>query len=126
MVGVDDNFVEYTYDLSTYAGQNIYLAIQCTQDTYGFVVDDVKVGQPEPNDAGMLSIETPKSFHLVNTDIYPSATIKNYGFSDITGDFNIICEIFDASKALVYTDTVAHSGTLSPDSTDVITFSVVP
>ena len=122
-VNLDDNYVEYTYDLSAYAGQSIYLAIQWIQDTYGFVVDDVKVGQAEPNDVGMVSIEIPGSFYLVNTEIYPSGTIQNYGTSDITGDFDILCEIFDELNTLVYTDIVVHSGTLASGATDVITFA---
>ena len=35
---------EYTYSLSAYAGQTVYIAIQCTSDDqFGFAVDDFKV-----------------------------------------------------------------------------------
>ncbi|MCD4790804.1 MAG: choice-of-anchor J domain-containing protein, partial [Bacteroidales bacterium] len=45
VTGLGDSYVEFSYDLSAYAGQSIYLAIEWIQDTYGMVVDDVKVGQ---------------------------------------------------------------------------------
>ncbi|MBW6492688.1 MAG: choice-of-anchor J domain-containing protein [Lentimicrobium sp.] len=122
-VNLDDNYVEYTYDLSAYTGQNVYLAIQWIQDTYGFVVDDVKVGQPLPYDVGMVSIEVPDNFYLVNSEIYPSGTIQNYGIADINIDFDIVCEIFNESNTLVFSDTYVHSGTLAIGATDVITFA---
>lgn len=35
---------EYTYSLNAYAGQQVYVAIQCTsQDQFGFAVDDFKI-----------------------------------------------------------------------------------
>lgn len=40
----DATWYEYTYNLSAYAGQQVYLAIQCTSDDqFGFAVDDFKV-----------------------------------------------------------------------------------
>src|SRR6218665_456757 len=40
----DATWHEYTYNLSAYAGQQVYLAIQCTSDDqFGFAVDDFKV-----------------------------------------------------------------------------------
>ena len=48
VTGLGDDYVEYSYDLSSYAGSDIYLAIEWDQDTYALVVDDVKVGQEAP------------------------------------------------------------------------------
>ena len=42
---VGETWTEYTYDLSGYAGQQIYLAIEWLQDSYILCVDDVTVGQ---------------------------------------------------------------------------------
>ena len=123
VTGITTDYVEYSYDLSAYAGSDIYLAIQWIQDTYAMLVDDVKVGQAESVDVGMLSIEIPEDYHYVNTDVYPSGTIKNYGTADITVDFNITCEITDSLSAVVYTSTFLHTGTLSVNSTDVINFT---
>ncbi len=44
VTGLGDSWVEYSYDLSSYAGQDIYLAIQWNVDTYALVVDDVTIG----------------------------------------------------------------------------------
>jgi hypothetical protein len=86
------------------------------------VVDDIKVGQAEPNDVGMLSIEIPEGHHFLNSEVIPSGTIKNYGTSEITEDFDIICEIVDVLDVLVYNNTIVHSGSLFPEETEVVTF----
>ena len=40
-------WTEYTYDLSSYAGQSIYIGIQCvSNDAFIFFVDDVFIGTP--------------------------------------------------------------------------------
>lgn len=40
----DAVYHEYTYNLNAYAGQQVYIAIQCTSDDqFGFAVDDFKV-----------------------------------------------------------------------------------
>ncbi|AKK74343.1 hypothetical protein HX13_09790 [Chryseobacterium sp. P1-3] len=40
----DSAWHQYTYNLDTYSGQNVYIAIQCiSQDQFGFAVDDFKV-----------------------------------------------------------------------------------
>jgi len=40
-------WTEYTYDLSSYAGQNVYIGIQCvSNDAFIFLVDDVFIGAP--------------------------------------------------------------------------------
>lgn len=40
----DITWYQYTYNLDAYAGQNVYIAIQCTSaDQFGFAVDDFKV-----------------------------------------------------------------------------------
>jgi len=52
VTGLGSSWTQYSYDLSSYAGQDIYLAIEWNVDTYCLVVDDVKVGQeavPAPN-----------------------------------------------------------------------------
>jgi hypothetical protein len=121
--GMGTDYVEYSYDLSTYAGQSIYLAIEWIEDTYGMVVDDVKVGQALAGDAGMVSIDIPVNYHLINAEIYPSGTIQNYGSTDITADFDVVCQIFDEAVIQVYSATTTHSGTLIPDETDIVTFA---
>lgn len=125
IVGVGDEYVEYSYDLSSYAGSDIYLAIEWIQDTYALVVDDIKVGQAEANDAGMVSIDVPEDYHFLDSEIYPSGTIMNYGTSDIIDDFDITCEIVDESSVVVYNSTTTYSGTIAPNETEVIDFTDV-
>jgi len=123
VTGLGDSYVEFAYDLSSYAGQSIYLAIEWIEDTNGFVVDDVLVGQALPADAGMVSIDIPVNYHIVNAEIYPSGTIQNYGSTDITADFDVVCQIFDEAQIQVYSAAITHSGTLSPNETDAVTFA---
>jgi len=41
------DWTEYSYDLSSYAGQSVYVAIQCvTADAFIFFVDDFHIGAP--------------------------------------------------------------------------------
>ena len=41
------NWTEFTYDLSAYAGQQVYVGIQCvSNDAFIFLVDDVLIGTP--------------------------------------------------------------------------------
>jgi len=118
-----DDYVEFEFDLRAYAGQTIYLAFHWMQDTYALVVDDIKVGQAEPNDVGMVSIEVPEAHHYLNSEIYPSGTIMNYGTSDITDDFNITCEIHNENAEIVYNGTIIHTETISPGETETVTFT---
>ncbi|MCD4793586.1 MAG: choice-of-anchor J domain-containing protein [Bacteroidales bacterium] len=122
VTGIGEDYTEYSYDLSAYDGQNVYLAIEWTFNDYTLIVDDVKLGQALPGDAGMVSIEAPLNYQLVDSSSYPSGTIQNYGSSDIS-NFDIICKIYDASETEVYSATETHSGTLSPDETAAVTFA---
>jgi len=42
---VGDAYVKYSYDLTSYAGQNCYLAIVWFYGDYALLVDDIRVGQ---------------------------------------------------------------------------------
>ena len=122
VTGLGSDYVEYSYDLSSYAGSDIYLAIEWIQDTYAMVIDDVKVGQAEPNDVGMVSIEVPVGHHFLDEEIYPSGMIQNYGISDITVNFDITCEILNENAEIVYSSTFVHTGTLAHGDTDIVSF----
>ena len=57
-------YVEYTYNLDAYQGQNVYIAINCvSSDMFGFMVDDFKVT------ATALSSD---SFTLTGVKMYPN------------------------------------------------------
>ena len=43
-------WTQYTYDLSQYAGQTMYIAIMCvSNDVFAFFIDDIVVSQPTPS-----------------------------------------------------------------------------
>jgi hypothetical protein len=125
VIGATTTYIRYAYDLSAYAGENCYLAIRWQQDVFGMAVDDVKVGWGvyEATDVGMLSIEVPEPYQVIDTGSYPSGTIRNYGTAVITESFDVICEIADETRAVVYADTVTHVGTMAPEDTDVVAFA---
>ena len=53
---------EYSYNLNQYAGQQVYIAIQCTsEDQFGFAVDDFKVVSipPATTAPGCTTLSTP-------------------------------------------------------------------
>jgi hypothetical protein len=57
-------WIEYTYNLDNYAGQSIYIAINCvSDDQFGFAIDDFKVT------SGTLSSD---NFFAENLKIYPN------------------------------------------------------
>ncbi|MDD2528263.1 MAG: choice-of-anchor J domain-containing protein [Lentimicrobiaceae bacterium] len=123
--GLGNSYQEFTYDLSAYQGQQIYLAIQWLQNTYSLVVDDIKVGQPQASDVGILSIDSPLNFHLLDAEVIPSCTIKNFGNSDVTEDFPVICTITNqANGTVVYTQTISYTNTLAASQTEQLLFPV--
>jgi len=124
VTGLGTTYVRYAYDLSNWDGDDCYLAIRWQQDTFAMVVDDIFVGQGlfDEVDAGIVSIELPEVHHLVDTSIFPSGTVKNFGVVEIAASFDILCEIRDALDAIVYSSTLLHSSTLAPDQTEPVTF----
>lgn len=122
-VSLSATYQEFSYDLSAYAGQSIYLAIQWQQETYAIIVDDVKVGKPMPNDVGVISIESPGDFHVVNETVIPAGTVKNYGTSEVTVDFPVTCTITDEQANVVYTATNTYTATLAAGLTGTIDFT---
>jgi hypothetical protein len=70
---------EYTYDLDAYAGQPIYIAIQCTSaDQFGFAVDDFKVTTT------LMAVD---NFFTRNFAVYPNpaTTMLNINSKTNTG-----------------------------------------
>lgn len=122
VTGLGSSYQEFTYDLSAYSGQQVYLAIQWLQDTYSLVLDDVKVGQPQSSDVGVVSIESPLGFNLIGTEIIPACTVKNFGASELTDDFPVGCNIRNAENTLVYSETLTFTGDLQPSETGQVSF----
>ncbi len=71
-------FNPFTYDLTAYVGQTIYIAFKHTNtDGNGCFLDDVKIGTPPANDVGMFSIDIATT--VSTAPFIPKATVKNYG-----------------------------------------------
>ncbi|MCF7912844.1 MAG: choice-of-anchor J domain-containing protein [Candidatus Cloacimonetes bacterium] len=58
----DDQYTLYNFDLSEYAGESVYVAIHWMCDTYGLLVDNVKLGQGENN---LPEMQLPDSFYFI-------------------------------------------------------------
>ena len=59
------SWVEYTYDINAYQGQNVYIAIQCiSSDAFALLVDDFKVTA--------TAVASTQSFFANNFSIYPN------------------------------------------------------
>lgn len=117
------SYQEFSYDLSAYSGQNIYLAIHWVQDTYAMMVDEFKVGTPPLSDMGMISILRPGTIELLGDTLTPSGVIKNFSEIDVNTPFEIFCSIRDSTENLVYSDIYNYSEPLSPAQSDTIVFN---
>ncbi|MCD4793914.1 MAG: choice-of-anchor J domain-containing protein [Bacteroidales bacterium] len=94
VIGLDNSYSLYSYDLSAYAGQNIYLAIEWNQDSYALIVDDVKVGQLAP------TIILPDNFTfeqddelIVDFSQYIEVINPDISTLSVTGNTNVLAAI---------------------------------
>ena len=117
-------------DLPDYAGQTIYIAFVHTSLTgcgWGdaWVLDDVNLNCFETGEAdiGLLSIEVPTEYSFINTEIFPSGRVKNFGNADVTAEFVVNCEIVSESSVTVYSSTMPYSGGLIVGEIDTVTFA---
>lgn len=93
-----------TYDLSAYAGQNIYVAFHSTTtDMWRLSIDDVAGPAifSVPDDAGVASIDMAAS--ILPGPVTPKATVKNYGST--VQDFSVQLVINDGTTD-VYTESL--------------------
>ena len=92
------DWTEYNYDLSDYAGQNIYVAIQCVSiDAFIFMIDDLVI---DPGD--IVGFGEDQVIENVTTNIYP-----NPASDQITIESNNIIDevrIYNNIGQLVYSD----------------------
>ncbi len=100
----DATWHEYTYNLNTYAGQQVYVAIQCTStDQFGFAIDDFKIiSTPAPTTAPNCSTLTSPANAATGIAVAPALS-----WAASTG----------ADSYDVYLDTNANPTTLVGNST---------
>lgn len=115
-------WTEYTYNLSAYNNQNIYIAIQCvSSDEFVFMLDDVSVTSDI-----ITTIET-----NVNTPTAISSLLSGAGttaFKDtVTRDLSNVVTLNDASNYGCTVSSVTRSGTSAlqyGSSTNVVDFAM--
>lgn len=96
-----NSFDTYTVDLSAYAGQTVYIAIQNnSNDMFLLNVDNFVVRQPAANDAILVSAALNR-YSLTSTNNTLAFTIKNDGSNAIT------------SVDLSWNDGTAHTATVA-------------
>ena len=122
ITGLGTGWTEFTYDLSDYAGQDIHLAFHWVRDTYGIILDEIKVGQAPAMDAGAGSITAPWKYQMVDQPVIPAGTVKNFGNADMDATFQATFQIRDNSLALVYESSSTHTGLLAAGETAPVSF----
>ena len=111
--------------LTSYAGQNIYVAFRYVSlNQFRILIDDVTGPQitTVANDMAAISIDNPADGALLegNTTVSIQATVKNLGSSTQSG-VPVKLKI-TGTGGYEYTDE-ENTGTLNPDDTELITFS---
>jgi hypothetical protein len=75
-------WTQYTYDLNSYAGQQIYLAINCvSDDAFVFMVDDIYIGGPQVGDPATF---TGFNVYLDGVKVATDVTTTEYTIPDLT------------------------------------------
>ena len=117
-------------DLPDYAGQTVYIAfLHYTGSGNGYgdawVIDDISVDYYETGsiDVGVLSVENPEQYSSIDTLVYPTFTIKNFGTDDITDNIQLNCEIRNSSGTLDYSALSSYSSGLAAGATDQVSFA---
>lgn len=73
-----DAWTEVTFDLSSYSGENVYVAIQCvSNDAFVFMVDDVYIGAPQTKSFTNYKV------YLDGTEV-ATTTDLNYTFTGLS------------------------------------------
>ncbi|HOZ01475.1 MAG TPA: choice-of-anchor J domain-containing protein [Candidatus Syntrophosphaera sp.] len=121
--------------LSAYAGQNIHLGWLWNCETYGILVDDIKVGQP-PLVPPVLDL--PESFTFVQGESitvdftpYITCTDINTASLSVSGNVNVNVQIsgrtvmfsspaFNGTENLTFTLTDGNSGLTDTDTVQII------
>ena len=104
-------WTEVTFDLSAYAGQNVYVAIQCvSNDAFVFMVDDVYIGAPNK---GFTNYKV----YLDGTEV-ATTTNLNHTFEGLAAGNYV------AGVQAVYTSGVSEIVTLPFEVVEVETYNV--
>ncbi len=113
----DTGWTYYSYSLDAYAGSDIYIAFNehvPDNDSEGDAIflDNVRIGQPPPNDVGSVSVDMPAM--MTPGSVNPKATVMNFGSAAQTFDVEM-----QITGGYTSTKTVTN---LPPNGTQQVTF----
>lgn len=106
-VQVPTTWTQYTYDLSAYAGQQVYLAINCvSNDAYTLMIDDIFVGTTKtPENKGFLGY----TLYLNDAVQATGLTSTEYTITELPVGEHIIgvqSVYSSGSSAIIYADPI--------------------
>ena len=118
----DTSWHSFTYDLSAYAGQTIYIAFKnIAVDMFIIKVDDVQVGQLPAYDGAVLAVDTINPYIEPHGTFTPMVTVQNLGSSPLEAE--VYCYIVHSSDT-VHVDSMEVSG-LGYAESEVLSFPPV-
>ncbi len=114
-------WAQYTYSLSAFAGQNIYIAFKHTDNIgSGIYLDDVTAGSPLLNDAASKGIKvTPSGIVTPGTNLTILDTILNAGSNTLSSGIPVNYTINDGAVFAGSSTSVS----LAPGETTTVSFS---
>jgi hypothetical protein len=83
-------YVQYTYNLDAYQGQNVYIGINCiSEDQFGFMLDDFKLTATTASSLNSLALQGVKMYpnpakNVLNID-YAGLEVSNVSIADLNG-----------------------------------------
>jgi hypothetical protein len=113
-------WTQYTYDLNSYVGEQIYLAINCvSDDTWVFLVDDIYIGGPQVGEPAVL---TGFNIYLDGEKVATDVTTTEYTIPDLT-----IGNTYILGVQSVYGSEVSEiiTTSITVQQTYTVTFTVV-
>lgn len=100
-------WTQYTYDLSSYAGQTLYIAIICvSNDVFAFFIDDINI-------SGILSAESENFDNNVNIYPNPAKDIVTVSLPDDNAHIdivNVLGQVVKSVNATSANETISLEG----------------
>jgi hypothetical protein len=113
-------WTQYTYDLNSYVGEQIYLAINCvSDDAWVFLVDDIYIGGPQVGEPAVL---TGFNIYLDGVKVATDVITTEYTIPDLT-----IGNTYILGVQSVYGSEVSEiiTTSITVQQTYTVTFTVV-
>lgn len=125
-VEVPTEWTEFTFDLSYYAGQKVYVAIRCVSyNAFVFMLDDIFVGIP---DFESYSHHDNFSIFLNDTEIINDFREREFTFTNLPNGEHIagVQAIFESGASEVATISFTIESGVSIEVTNIKVFTVSP